>query len=108
MFDLSHALARNFNLPRGGLLRLLDERVKHHDATTNQGAEEDPSYSFGAFQAQLKETVAERVCVRRAEIRTHNSHSTSKNNVASGQRIRQGEDLLFDFLAVVVNLIVHR
>ena len=108
MFDLFHALARYFNLPCGCLLSLLDERVKHHDATTNQGAEEDPSYSFGAFQAQLKETVAERVRMRRAEICAHNGHSASKNNVASGQRIRQGKDLLFDFLAVVIDLIVHR
>ena len=108
MFDLFHALARYFNLPWRCLLSLLDERVKHHDATTNQSAEEDPSYSFGAFKAQLKETVAERVRVGRAEIRTHNGHSASKNNVASGQRIRQGKDLLFDFLAVVIDLVVHR
>ena len=40
-------------------LDVLARTLREHDA------EEDPSYSFGAFQAQLKETVAERVCVRR-------------------------------------------
>ena len=97
MPDLFHALARDFNHPWGCLLSFLDERAKHHDATANQRAEEDPSYSAGAFQAQFKQAIAERVRVRRTKIRTHNGHSARKNHVPSGQCIRQGKNLLFDF-----------
>ena len=108
MFDLFHALARQFDFTRRRLLSLLDERVKHHDATTDQGAEEDPRYSFGAFQAQLEETVAERIRVRRAKVGTHHRHSAGQDNVASGQRIRQCKDLRFDFLVVAIDSEVHR
>jgi hypothetical protein len=45
MFDLFHALARDFDLSRRRLLRLLDERVPHHDAAADYRAEEHPSDS---------------------------------------------------------------
>ena len=69
MPDLFHALARDFNHPWGCLLSFLDERVKHHDATADQRAEEDPSYSVGAFQAQFKQAIAERVVAVRCRLR---------------------------------------
>ena len=107
MFDLFHTLARDFDLPRRRRPGLLDERVQHHDAAADQRAEEDPSDPFGAFQAQLEQTIAERVRVWRTEIRAHSGHPAGEDHVASGQRIGQPKDLLLDFFAVVLNCVVH-
>lgn len=107
MFDLLHTFPGDFNFLRRCLLRLPDEGVEHHDATTYKRAEENPADAFRTFQAELKQAITEGIRVRRTEIGTYRCHAARQDDISRSDGVWQVKNLLLDFLAVVLNRVVR-
>ena len=63
--------------------------------------------TFDSLEAKFEQTIAEGVGVTWAQVRPKRYHATGQHNVSCGEGVRQGEDIVLNAVAVVVNRVLH-
>jgi hypothetical protein len=81
--------------------------VQHHDPPTNDRAEENPSNTLRTFKPQLEEPASKCLGVWLAKIGAYGNHAAGQNNVPSGERVRQVENVVLHLFVEVLDLVFH-
>lgn len=76
--------------------------MQHHHAPPDPSEEEHSGDALPPLQAQLEGAIAKRFWVRASGIRPDRGDPPREHRVSSGERVRQGGDLLLDRLAAVL------
>ena len=81
--------------------------MQHHHPLANDGAKENPGNAFGTLEAKLKQTVTECLGVRLPQMGPQRLDPPRENDVPRRKRVRQPQNFLLHFLAVVGDGVVH-